>query len=1110
MKNNEHKIIRTIKLNHYYFDSNVIRYDVDEENRLMGYIADSELLRIVEVLDGYKEIRNRKYLEGVITVKVGDYSADTLYKKIEDNDQILILNHCKKVYKDNGKYEWEETGKTEKFIRMIVNSSHIRQSKAVFVRVDLYEKIHRILLCGIDKYKNINGYPMYKKGAAKWSSYYGLACTDSIAVKKIPNIVVISDYEKSVTDTFDMVTQKKTIDKFWKESDGLKNKYKKEYSVKRGEQREKKIMPFDGAGLVNVECAKQWCKDLNVKGYIPAAWQFRAIPGIKGNVYTFDIEEFGKEHGFIIKDIIGAEHDIREEKIDLILTKSQVKFLDLYGGDIENWKKIFFEPVIFYKKDDNGNDTEEIECQYQRTFNICDYSENPKELDKQTRSAYQHLQTIKFTDEERKAYIQKTVDRVREISMNVDKFLQYRGCINEGDSYIPPYYLAASKMKKKHRQIMFSDPYFREKVADDIKAFKYRALAGKEIIDGNYQVLTPDIYGLAQYAFGERDDKQIGILLPCEVYSNWWLNYYGDVPEELAIVRNPHIFMEARVVKLVTEPTEDMEEAEQERRKEIFRWFQYQNTGIVTDAYSTIPLALGTADFDGDHVQTTNSVEYINAVKRAIEEGKGYTVDWISEGDKEEIQTVDVTDIQTLMKYDRLGYANNIGTVIDKVTVLWAIEQTDENTDTLMKYIAIADIIGQLTIDSAKTGEFEKFYEPIKEYIELVKAKTPYFKKYLQKYAEKAAKENRGLRNAEFFYSDDEKLKEEQREFSDTATNVNLICHDLEKAFEDIKEEIADMRFDVDKLLPIFMTDNISTKSELYKNVKAELLKLAEENGKIFLDSKDDESNDISNRYNWFYHHCRSALSKVCKLSEEKSIEKVVNILFWLCYCDDEVSSNNAKAVMWNAFGDELLQRVTNKPGKKEISTPKVGKGKSIKIKQKKKAELKKPSYTIDTDYVCFTENMWEYIKSVTKFYKSAGVWTKQVSDEDKKCLRKLAITLYVLSMGIRKDVVVKGKETVRKSAVVLYASANGKMNKTLLSKMCGFNDNQRKRMDSYLKWLAELGIIEIPKGKMSNLKIKMNYDDSCDFSKNLLNDEVKNSKDLYVISSHLFKLKRL
>ncbi|MBF7811558.1 hypothetical protein IS491_23505 [Clostridium beijerinckii] len=51
-------------------------------------------------------------------------------------------------------------------------------------------------------------------------------------------------------------------------------------------------MPFDGAGIVDLEVAKIWSKELNdilrketnrnKVNYIPSSFQFRAIIGVKG------------------------------------------------------------------------------------------------------------------------------------------------------------------------------------------------------------------------------------------------------------------------------------------------------------------------------------------------------------------------------------------------------------------------------------------------------------------------------------------------------------------------------------------------------------------------------------------------------------------------------------------------------------------------------------------------------------------------------------------------------------------------------------------------------------------------------------------------------------
>ena len=55
-----------------------------------------------------------------------------------------------------------------------------------------------------------------------------------------------------------------------------------------------------------------------------------------------------------------------------------------------------------------------------------------------------------------------------------------------------------------------------------------------------------------------------------------------------------------------------------------------------------------------------------------------------------------------------------------------------------------------------------------------------------------------------------------------------------------------------------------------------------------------------------------------CKLSEEKSINKVLNIIVTLCYEDDGIKDNdNAKSIMWNCFGDEMISRANG--DKREI-----------------------------------------------------------------------------------------------------------------------------------------------------------------------------------------------
>lgn len=114
------------------------------------------------------------------------------------------------------------------------------------------------------------------------------------------------------------------------------------------------------------------------------------------------------------------------------------------------------------------------------------------------------------------------------------------------------------------KPIIFAEDYFKRKVREDIKGIISCVLSGKLYITGNYQVLTPDIYALAQYAFGKCGEKVTGLLQSEEIYASWWI-YQNEksskkekdkdefVCDKLALIRNPHIYMEARIATMVSD-----------------------------------------------------------------------------------------------------------------------------------------------------------------------------------------------------------------------------------------------------------------------------------------------------------------------------------------------------------------------------------------------------------------------------------------------------------------------------------------------------------------------------------------------------------------------------
>ncbi|KUO69876.1 MAG: hypothetical protein APF81_14760 [Desulfosporosinus sp. BRH_c37] len=304
-----------LKLKIKQFKDNELEVDRDKLMNYSTLMRESEVLRIVKHLnpDNTKPASKRSnypYIKNVIITDIGE-EVD-LYK---DSKGYLSFNE-------------------DKFKRLMASSGNIRNSKAAFVKESLFDKANDILLCGLPVDQKYDVF-------AKFSSYYALCSTDSIPLTFLPNIVIIDDFKHKIEETFDLV----------------KETGKDQYEVVNNQKHETEIMPFDGAGLLSVECALKFCNDLGIdisqvgeeesksKSKIPACWQFRFIPCGKGDLFTFDIKGFTKEKGVKqITDMWGRAWDLFDAEgnllIDVVLTKSQFKFHKLYAS-YDAWFKVF-------------------------------------------------------------------------------------------------------------------------------------------------------------------------------------------------------------------------------------------------------------------------------------------------------------------------------------------------------------------------------------------------------------------------------------------------------------------------------------------------------------------------------------------------------------------------------------------------------------------------------------------------------------------------------------------------------------------------------------------------------------------------------------------------
>lgn len=979
-----------------------------DRNNHMILTAESELIRIIRHLSERNQtIKDKEYIPDILSLKVCR-SYSTYKETMTKTEMNVTYNRIK--YKG-----------------IIVSSSHSRTQKAMFVSVDLWDKAMDILLCGLNrdtKYRYMS----------KWNSYLGLAATDSILVS-MPNIVVIDDKEVLQKAIVDVVEETDTEDE--------NGKIKRDFQVLKDQEKELSINLFDGAGLVTVEKAEQWSRELGLD-YIPASFQFRCIPCLKGKLYTMPVTEFAEVFRVrTINDINGKEWDLFNDNIDCILTKSQFKFFNLYDS-IETWLSYFKEEVHGYK----------------RTFNISSYDEAYEDLNKTTVMAYQPLQTSKYTDEEIEDLCKQTVKDYVAACSSVEGFLEYRGIHDVEDeewNKLPSYYQA---MHYDHS--LYNDEFIQKKVKQDLKSGKERAYVGKIIVSGNYQTLTPDLYALMQHAFGL---EVTGLLKENQVYSNYWnLNLFEE--PWIDIIRSPHIANEHCPAMVVTSKTME-------------RWFRYQKTGIILSVFdNTIALKLNSADFDGDHVLTTDNRIICEAARRN-NANTIYHVKNDKRTKKEADNKVDVSNTNTIIECDYKGYKNNIGMVINPISVLWSLEQTEE----IQNYIKIMSIVGSITIDYAKHGEEAEMPAEIKEVLR--EHKKPHFMKYLRAQRKRRSNEKEINTNAALLGGSAESL------FDDSDCTMNKICYYMEKQIAKKRTNIKETKpFKVESLLRSVP----NTKSKIYKRIKDCLLDAQEEFADISNANYYDEDFCLSGdtekdrKYIALYDRTKADLLEI-----EGNLSTLLDIMLTVYYTDKGFMKKcKDKSVLWGCFGEQLIERCKGNDcaefDEEEIEKLKRRRDKAVKSIDKLQ-DYRSKNFLI-TELEVKNEDGEDI--SVNIFSEDISWIKSHISTKEKYSAeaRKLLLALIYICRKCNTD------------TIVLYQSQNNRLNRTSLCKLVKID---RKHLDSILSMFREKKIVNLSLDNKKHLCITMK--EVPENGSKILREDVKYQK-LYSLANDNFREK--
>ena len=516
------------------------------DNQVLRFIRNIKGEKLEDIVSKQKElIKQRDSLkkELVVDMKKVIPIQNSINELLFVPDLVFIkTDTTKKDYKFIAKnhftVEIEINGKTYKteYKRLCAGAGQLRQNSATFINVELYDMVTQIMMCGLTK-KSIG-----KINLAKFGAYFALNLSSTRTVST-PRICVIPDYE--------LTLKNQVVDWIYTKDDGEMDIQPKTIDFT--------MNSFDGSGMICPEMARIWQEDLKLD-YLPSSFIIRA-PWIKGLVSVFDFRKFAKEvaHTETIKDRYGVEY--RVDEIDVILTESQFKMYKKY--------KSFQEYNFYFQK-------------YHHVFGVTRV--NKKVSDFVTPLNYQYIQSNNFNEETIKKLAEPTMTWFnRVLKANPLYVLLLLIGTHEGETVDDIEVDLDSAVAKclLYNHDILKDPYILDKIYKNIQSKINLAKIGKLYVEGSYDFQIPDLYAMAEHAFG----MEVHGLLPAKcLYSRRWVEKGAS---RVSCQRSP-----------LVAPAENqiMNVCSDEKCKE---WFKYIEWGNVLSIFDLAVISMSDSDFDG-------------------------------------------------------------------------------------------------------------------------------------------------------------------------------------------------------------------------------------------------------------------------------------------------------------------------------------------------------------------------------------------------------------------------------------------------------------------------------------------------------------------------------
>ena len=461
-----------------------------------------------------------------------------------------------------------------RFVAFERSASMSRKNMLSFVRADLYEPLWERMTLGMK---------IGECQLAKLYAYNGLMFTSGRVIEHGFHMdadhVIVVDNPRSIVPDVAIVTV---------DDDGTDAPMRRYTRVEKTADIE--VLEFDGEGLVSAELGYR----LDPFGYEKHehySFQIR-MPYIKGVVHEADFHALFAELGVTeIVDIEGVRHPVSH--VDMILTKSMCKGWGWMKENGLTWREYLdrcrkYDHRLFVSGMDkrSRDGLTELNFQLLNTAAITAEEYRPHDLPLGWDSSPEIAERTWLTKETETAYYNAIANR----EWQLDYFCADRD--NPELDIVDQRRIRAEMLYKN--PAFLSEHVFQKELADKAKQIRENYGIGKLMVSGDIRYLSDDLMRLLAIIARTTSEQAYRVLMReclsgAEIYAP---QPAYSVPEQLTILRNPHISRNEEALVTPLDPVGPLRE----------KYLSILHYVAMVDSRSLIPDRLGGADYDGDTV----------------------------------------------------------------------------------------------------------------------------------------------------------------------------------------------------------------------------------------------------------------------------------------------------------------------------------------------------------------------------------------------------------------------------------------------------------------------------------------------------------------------------